>query len=144
MNNTNQRFEFDKKRILPNYVDATETTDFDGHYVYHPAWALRILKNNNPKLHIDIGSTLAFSSMASAYHNIAFYDYRPAKLNLDNLTSAFADLISLPFKSNSINSLSCMHTVEHVGLGRYGDTIDYDGKVTLSNLEQFITSISSS
>lgn len=126
-NNNNQRFEIDKKRFLPNYVDATETTDFDGHYVYHPAWALRILKKNNPKLHIDIGSTLSFSSMASAYHNVEFYDFRPANLNLDNLTSSFADLISLPFESNSISSLSCMHTVEHVGLGRYGDKIDYDG-----------------
>src|SRR5690606_3594408 len=29
--------------------------------------------------------------------------------------------------TNSIESISCMHTVEHVGLGRYGDPLDYDG-----------------
>ncbi|MFZ2831633.1 MAG: DUF268 domain-containing protein, partial [Minisyncoccia bacterium] len=30
---------------------------------------------------------------------------------------------------NSVESLSCMHTVEHVGLGRYGDTIDPEGDI---------------
>lgn len=132
-NNCSKRFEIDTNLMLPNYFDATETTNFDAHYIYHPAWALRILKKINPELHIDIGSTLAFSSMASAYHNIEFYDYRPAMLNLDNLKSGFADLVSLPFENNSISSLSCMHTIEHVGLGRYGDKIDYDGDLKAVN-----------
>lgn len=38
-----------------------------------------------------------------------------------------ADLLALPFEDNSIQSLSCMHVVEHVGLGRYGDSLDPDG-----------------
>ncbi|HET6990698.1 MAG TPA: DUF268 domain-containing protein, partial [Bacteroidia bacterium] len=58
---------------------------------------------------------------------VKFYDYRPARLDLDNLTSEPADLTNLNFPDNSIASLSCLHTVEHVGLGRYGDPIDYDG-----------------
>lgn len=33
----------------------------------------------------------------------------------------------MEFNDSSINSLSCMHTVEHIGLGRYGDKIDPDG-----------------
>ena len=40
-----------------------------------------------------------------------------------------ADLMSLPFEDNSVLSLSCMHTVEHVGLGRYGDPIAYNGDI---------------
>ena len=35
-----------------------------------------------------------------------------------------ADLVDLPFQSDSIPSLSCMHVVEHCGLGRYGDVVD--------------------
>ncbi len=35
----------------------------------------------------------------------------------------------LPFANNSVESLSCMHVVEHVGLGRYGDPLDYDGDI---------------
>jgi len=49
------------------------------------------------------------------------------KLDLDNLISKQANLTSLPFENNSIESLSCMHTVEHIGLGRYGDKLDPNG-----------------
>ena len=35
--------------------------------------------------------------------------------------------MSLPFADNSLESVSCMHTVEHIGLGRYGDPLDPDG-----------------
>ena len=34
------------------------------------------------------------------------------------------DICALPFADGSIQSLSCMHVVEHVGLGRYGDPLD--------------------
>jgi ubiquinone/menaquinone biosynthesis C-methylase UbiE len=46
---------------------------------------------------------------------------------LDNLESKPIDLVKLSFEDNSIASLSCMHTIEHIGLGRYGDPLDYDG-----------------
>jgi SAM-dependent methyltransferase len=46
---------------------------------------------------------------------------------LDGLTSGRGDLHALPFADASVLSLSCMHTVEHVGLGRYGDPIDATG-----------------
>ncbi|HSZ71258.1 MAG TPA: DUF268 domain-containing protein, partial [Cytophagaceae bacterium] len=52
---------------------------------------------------------------------------RPATLTLSDLTSDTADLTTLSFEDCSVSSLSCMHTVEHIGLGRYGDAIDYDG-----------------
>ena len=48
-------------------------------------------------------------------------------LQLDQLSTDHADLTALPFEDESIQSISCMHVVEHVGLGRYGDTLDPDG-----------------
>ncbi|MDH5719757.1 MAG: DUF268 domain-containing protein [Spirochaetia bacterium] len=108
-------------------TDKTSNTLFDAHYIYHPAWAARALKKINPTKHIDISSTLHFCSIVSSFIPVEFYDYRPAQLKLSDLTSKHADLLKLPFKDNSVKSLSCMHTVEHVGLGRYGDKIDYDG-----------------
>lgn len=113
--------------FIPN--EDTSITGFDAHYVYHPAWAARILAKTKPEFHIDISSTLHFSSIVSAFIPIHFYDYRPAKLELTGLTSERADLLSLPFKDASINSISCMHTVEHVGLGRYGDPLDPNGDI---------------
>ena len=107
--------------------EDTEYTVFDEHYIYHPAWAARILARTRPAVHVDISSTLAFCSIVSAFIPVKFYDYRPARLSLDKLTCEKADLLSLPFADGSIPSLSCMHTVEHVGLGRYGDPLDPDG-----------------
>ena len=107
--------------------DKTVTTGFDRHYVYHTAWAARKVKAINPKVHIDIASSLYFPSIVSAFIPVEFYDYRPAPLVLSDLSTKHADLTKLHFDSNSITSLSCLHTIEHIGLGRYGDPIDPDG-----------------
>jgi SAM-dependent methyltransferase len=107
--------------------DRTTGTPFDRHYIYHPAWAARVLARTRPALHVDIASTLHFCAIVSAFVPVTFYDYRPADLRLSDLSSEFADLLALPFPSGSVESLSCMHTVEHVGLGRYGDPIDPNG-----------------
>ena len=124
---TNRRFEFNKELILRCLDDNTRNTGFDRHYVYHLAWASRILRKTKPKLHIDISSLIYFSTIISAFIPTEFYDYRSAPIKLDNLISDFTDLTNLHFEDNSILSLSCMHTIEHVGLGRYGDNLDYDG-----------------
>ncbi len=119
-------FELNWSERRPIFEDSADTS-FDAHYVYHPAWAARILAETRPASHTDISSTLFFCSIVSAFIPVAFYDYRPARLKLTNLTSAKADLTALPFEDNSIPSLSCMHVAEHIGLGRYGDPIDPGG-----------------
>ena len=124
---SSDRFEVKWENAKPNMDDRTATTGFDAHYVYHPAWAARIVRKLNPSVHIDISSTLHFCTQLSAFVPVEFYDYRPAQLNLDNLKSARADLTKLFFESDSLECLSCMHTVEHIGLGRYGDPIDPEG-----------------
>lgn len=121
-----QRFPTRWEDRRPIYEDTGETR-FDTHYVYHPAWAARILARTRPSSHVDIASKIDFSTMISAFMPVKFYDYRPAHISLSNLTSEKADLLNLPFADESIPSLSCMHVVEHVGLGRYGDPIDPNG-----------------
>jgi SAM-dependent methyltransferase len=111
----------------PCLYDRTTETGYDRHYIYHPAWAARILAQSSPSKHVDISSTLHFCTLISAFIEVDFYDYRPAPLTLSNLTSTAADLTNLPFDTHSIESLSCMHVIEHIGLGRYGDPYDVDG-----------------
>ena len=127
--NSNKRFENLRSDIYPCLNDATSFTDFDAHYIYHPAWAARVLQATKPDKHVDISSTLTFCAIASAFTKIDFYDYRPANLTLSGLTMGKADVTNLHFEDNSIPSISCMHTVEHIGLGRYGDPIDPDGDI---------------
>jgi len=111
----------------PFLSDATPRTNYNRHYIFHTAWAARMLARIKPERHVDISSSLFFVSIVSAFVPLVHYDYRPPDLKLDNLDTGFADLLRLPFPDGSVSSLSCMHVVEHVGLGRYGDPLDPEG-----------------
>ena len=124
----NERFPSLRLRDLyPCLTDRTIDTPIEPHYTYHPAWAARVVSKIKPEFHVDISSFIHFSTIVSAFVPVKFYDYRPVKLNLSGLQSKKGDLMSLPFGDSSLQSISCMHTIEHIGLGRYGDILDYDG-----------------
>ena len=135
----NKRFYLKIFNFYPQIKDKTVRTNFDAHYIYHTAWATRKVREINPKIHTDISSSLYFSGIISAFVPVDFYDYRPAELKLSGLTCSHTDLTKLHFEDNGINSLSCMHTVEHIGLGRYGDKIDPDGDLkAISELKRIL------
>ncbi|MAJ97585.1 MAG: hypothetical protein CMI56_03150 [Parcubacteria group bacterium] len=131
--NDDERFALRLQEAYPCLKDKTIKTGFDRHYVYHTAWAARVLFETKPVKHIDIASSLYFAGIASAFTPIDFYDYRPADISLSNLTSNAGDLMNLPFEDASVPSISSMHVVEHIGLGRYGDSIDPAGDIKAAN-----------
>lgn len=134
-----QRFSVKNKDKHPCLNDNGKATSFDKHYVYHTAWAARKLKDISPKQHTDISSFTYFSTLVSAFIPTKFYEYNPAEIDLDNLTHEHADITNLPFEDNSIESLSSMHVVEHIGLGRYGDLLDVDGDLkAISELKRVL------
>ncbi|MEW6665501.1 MAG: DUF268 domain-containing protein [Thermodesulfobacteriota bacterium] len=123
-----KRFQLDWRDRHPCMRERdTRTSSFDRHYVYHTAWAARVLARTRPEEHVDISSSLYFAGITSAFIPMRFYDFRPPNLRLDGIKVDYADLLSLPFPTSSIPSLSCMHVVEHIGLGRYGDPLDPEG-----------------
>jgi GT2 family glycosyltransferase/tetratricopeptide (TPR) repeat protein len=126
LGSTGKRFAIDPDSVWC-LDERTPTLSFDPHYILHTSWAARILAATRPERHVDISSSLYFSSIASAFVPIEFYDYRPAPVTLPGFSSHGGDATRLPFADNSVSSLSCMHVVEHIGLGRYGDPIDPDG-----------------
>lgn len=136
----NKRFSFNFLDSYPCLLDKTVNTGFDRHYVFHTAWAARKVQQINPTVHYDISSSVYFNAIVSAFTPIKFYDYRPAIMNLSGLSSEHADLYKLPFEDNSIASLSCMHVIEHIGLGRYGDPMDYDGDLkAISEIKRVVS-----
>lgn len=48
-------------------------------------------------------------------------------LALSGLTFKQGSILGLPFKDGADQSLSCLHVIEHIGLGRYGDPVDPAG-----------------
>lgn len=115
--------------LQPCLGDWSTHTPFDAHYFYQGAWLARRLRNSNIDRHVDIGSSVLTMSVLSAHVETTFVDYRPLKASLPGLTSIAGNILDLPFADGSVNSLSCLHVIEHIGLGRYGDPIDSQGSV---------------
>ncbi|MEM7031234.1 MAG: DUF268 domain-containing protein [Chloroflexota bacterium] len=109
---------------FPQLHDRTTLTPFGGHYFYTNGWATRRILANQPKRHTDIGSQVLFANLLAASVPVTFLDYRPLNAALTGLESLSGDILRLPFASNSIKSLSCLHVAEHIGLGRYGDALN--------------------
>lgn len=111
----------------PCLGDWSTHTPFDAHYFYQGAWLARRIGGARPDKHVDVGSSVMTISVLSATVDTIFVDYRPLKATLPGLTPLAGDILNLPFEKNSVKSLSCLHVIEHIGLGRYGDRIDPEG-----------------
>ena len=124
------RLPLSPREIHPVLNEREPSFSFDGHYVYHMGWAAEMLGKLKPAQHVDIGSHHHFSLVLSGFVPTLFLDYRPMKLQgLENLRTGACDLKKMEMPSDSVQSLSCMHVLEHIGLGRYGDELDYDGDI---------------
>jgi len=115
------------KNVFPILDEKVSLTPFDAHYYYQQLWVFEHVLKRRPKQHVDIASTYEMSGYLSKIVKTTFIDYRPIEAQLKNLTIMQGDILNLAFKDNSVESLSCLHTVEHIGLGRYGDPIDPQG-----------------
>lgn len=111
----------------PCLADATGVTPFDAHYFYQSAWLARRLASARPAGHVDIGSDVIAIGAISAFVNVTFIDYRPLQVAVAGLQPQAGDILKLPLPTNSVMSLSCLHVIEHIGLGRYGDPINPAG-----------------
>jgi SAM-dependent methyltransferase len=112
---------------FPQLHDRTRTTGVDAHYFYVSGWAMRRIVAQRPKQHVDIASQTMFVNLLSAVLPVTFVDYRPMVARMDGLTNRNGDILNLPFADGSIESLSCLHVAEHIGLGRYGDPLNPHG-----------------
>jgi hypothetical protein len=115
--------------LQPCLGDWTATTPFDPHYFYQGAWVSRKIRESAALKHVDIASSALMISVLSAFVDTTFVDYRPLRAKLIGLDSMQGNILALPFLSGQISSLSCLHVIEHIGLGRYGDDLDPMGSV---------------
>ena len=113
---------------IPCLLDWTPKTPFDPHYFYQAIWALERIPPH-VKNHVDVGSDVNYVGMLATRLHVTFVDIRPLDVVVENLDSVTGSVTQLPFGDASISSISCLHVVEHVGLGRYGDSLDPHGTV---------------
>ncbi len=115
------------RELNPQLHDKTPTTPVDYHYFYQQLWVFKRVLQQKPAAHLDIGSSYDLSGYLSQIVPTTFVDLRPIDVQVEGLKIVKGDITNLSFDSNSQESVSCLHVVEHIGLGRYGDKLDPDG-----------------
>jgi len=120
----NQNKKFKKIEIYPCFFDNISYTPVEPTYFFQDSWAAKHIFELRPTHHYDIGSSAKTIGILSQFVPLAMIDIRPIKLKLPNLYFIKGSILNLPFKDNTIESLSSLCVIEHIGLGRYGDPID--------------------
>lgn len=89
---------------------------------------------DNPSKHVDVGSRIdGFVAHVASFRQLEVIDIRPISSVIPGVTFSKGDLMKeLPSEKYQTedgycDSLSCLHSIEHFGLGRYGDDIDVLG-----------------
>ena len=116
--------------ILPDYPclgDNTNSSGEFGRYVYQDSWAFKHVLSKKPKKIVDIASSTYFVAFAAQVTSVESVDIRLLHTSLKTIKSKIGDATSLPYKNNSVEALSSLSVIEHIGLGRYGDKVDYNG-----------------
>jgi SAM-dependent methyltransferase len=75
---------------------------------------------------LDIGSYRDFILGLLAYYDVTTIDIRKRIQCLKNETVFTTDAKALPCQSDSFDAVLSMETLSHIGLGRYGDSLDLD------------------
>jgi SAM-dependent methyltransferase len=113
----------------PCLTDRVVATPFDPHYFFQGAWLARKVAQCIPVQHVDVSSSVMTIAALSGFVDTIFVDYRPLQVSLPGLDCRAGDITRLPFADDSVESLSCLHVIEHIGLGRYGDALDPQGSL---------------
>jgi hypothetical protein len=121
--------------VLSDYNDNAGVTK--GHYFHQDLLVASFIYENQPKRHIDVGSRIdGFVLAVASYREIEVIDIRPIpKSEHKNIKFTQADFMHPITTIDQVDSLSCLHAMEHFGLGRYNDPIDIEGhKKCINNL----------
>jgi SAM-dependent methyltransferase len=117
-------------RYIPVLTDKYDSSGkARGQYFYQDLYVANRIFEDQPVRHIDIGSRVdGFVAHVAAFRPIEVFDIRPSNSQVKNIHFVQADLMLFDSKLEACtDSLSCLHTIEHFGLGRYNDPIDIDG-----------------
>lgn len=113
-----------------------------GHYFHQDLLVARRIFDARPERHLDVGSRVdGFVAHVAAFREIEVLDVRALENSVPNVRFRQCDLMAdLPDEFvESTGSLSCLHALEHFGLGRYGDPVCYEGYLKgFANLSRIV------
>jgi len=115
-------------------------------YFWQDLLVARAIHVAKPVKHVDIGSRVdGFVAHVASFRDIEVFDVRPTNSLVPGVLFRQADFMnkaSLPTdkgKGVYCDSLSCLHAIEHFGLGRYGDPVNPQGyQYGIANMAQLL------
>jgi len=122
-------FVYGRYRPILN-EDSDDAGKMSGHYFHQDLLVSQRIFANSPDRHLDIGSrTDGFVAHVAAFREIELLDIRPMKTSpVRNIKFKQADITKIKQSDYEYcDSVSSLHAIEHIGLGRYGDDISYYG-----------------
>lgn len=135
---------FKKFQLSPALLDFSDKAGAgDGHYFWQDLIVAQWIFNAKPNSHLDVGSRLdGFVSHLLTFMEVEVLDIRPSPGVIPNLKVYLGDATSnFSVIQKHYESVSSLHSIEHFGLGRYGDKIDIDGHIKgLRNIANKVSS----
>ena len=115
-----------------------------GHYFHQDLLIAQKISANKPQTHVDIGSRVdGFIAHVASFREIEVLDIRELSQSITNIKPLKLDLME-QINDRFIDycdSISCLHALEHFGLGRYGDPVIFDGFLKgLENIKKILRS----
>lgn len=125
--NKRDTFMISEDYIYPIITDKYDQAGAINSYLLQDLWAAKLIYGSGVKKHYDIGSRIDgfITHLLAMDIMVTLIDIRECPGELDGLDFIQDDatlLSSIP--DESIESLSALCSLEHFGLGRYGDEID--------------------
>ncbi|MFS0738639.1 DUF268 domain-containing protein [Sphingomonas sp. 1P06PA] len=113
--------------VLRDFTDSSGSAT--GHYFHQDLLVAQAIHAAAPDRHLDVASRVdGFVAHVAAFRSIDVLDIRPLSTSHPNIRFVQADLMQP--RADLIaayRSVSCLHALEHFGLGRYTDPIAPDG-----------------
>lgn len=125
------REPFKIKRIYPVLGEKYAHSTIPWNYFFQDLWVAQLILKHNPVKHVDVGSRIdGFVAHVAAFREIEVYDIRVVRDDIPNVHFVQADVCSEDFSfTDYCDSVSSLHVIEHLGLGRYGDQLDPDAHI---------------
>ena len=115
---------------LPILSDSEDGSGVaSGHYFHQDLYIAQKIYIRQPVLHVDVGSRVdGFVAHVATFRQIEVMDIRPLQSKVANIKFRKCNFMNQSVEFYEYcDSISCLHALEHFGLGRYGDPIDING-----------------
>ena len=125
--NKRPNFEIQEKYMYPIAKDKYEQAGTMDDYFWQDLWAAKLVYKSGVKTHFDIGSSIAgfIAHLLSMDIDVTVIDIREFPGEAEKLHTIVDDATYLrQIPDESIESMSALCSLEHFGLGRYGDPVD--------------------